>query len=231
MEASKVAGSRALDWFTANHLRVNEEKTETVVFSLRRDDFLEGSFRFLGIFLDSRLRWAAHVEYISIKLSGNIYVLRQLSRSLSPTVLMIVYLALCESHMQYGVLAWAVRVLAGLGYRDCCRDAFQHLGILFFPALFLLECLIYAHENVVAANLRQDVHGHDTRGKNAIRLDYLRLSRSQTGSTFHCWKFFNSLPSSVQILPNNSFRRTAKKVLVANVLYDTNDFFNISFPV
>ncbi|XP_044757075.1 uncharacterized protein LOC123315446 [Coccinella septempunctata] len=136
-DLSKAALSRASDWFASNGLCVNEGKTQELVFSLRDMSSLptaNTSVKFLGVYLDASLTWAVQIDSLASRLSSNIFALRVLSSSLSTGVLKTAYFALVETHLRYGVLVWgncaqagiifglqrrAMRVLGGLGYRDC----------------------------------------------------------------------------------------------------------------
>lgn len=69
----------AKDWFKANYLFFNQNKTENIFFSLHthlHDDLDESLFKYvklLGMYLDSKLCWGAHTKNLSKKLSkGNL---------------------------------------------------------------------------------------------------------------------------------------------------------------
>ncbi|KAL3270700.1 hypothetical protein HHI36_021228 [Cryptolaemus montrouzieri] len=58
---------RAIDWFAANKLALNADKTQSMLLTLRH---LEGgknteSVKFLGIYLDPTIKWDKHIEYVS----------------------------------------------------------------------------------------------------------------------------------------------------------------------
>uniref|UniRef100_A0A6P7HF13 Uncharacterized protein LOC114347872 n=1 Tax=Diabrotica virgifera virgifera TaxID=50390 RepID=A0A6P7HF13_DIAVI len=101
------------------------------------------------------------------------------------------------------VFGWqrkAVRVLAGLWYRDDCRQAYRSLR---------------THENI---------HQHDTRYKHHLVPAYWRLRRCQTGPGYWAIKFFNKLPDSLKCLPLNQFKSTIKDILLENVFYSNEEF-------
>ncbi|KAG8251993.1 hypothetical protein J6590_068719 [Homalodisca vitripennis] len=59
---------RSYLWFDANCLYVNEDKTEHIVFSLRKYSDNK-SIKLLGINLDSRLTWRSHTDALCSRLS------------------------------------------------------------------------------------------------------------------------------------------------------------------
>lgn len=149
------AVSQAKRWFTSNNLKLNEEKTQNLVFSTSQKITKGNSAKLLGVIIDDRLNWSSHVEQLSRKLSSSIFVLRNLARSLSRETLRMSYFALFHSHINYGTLLWgnscyadkifrlqkrAVRIVAGLGFRDHCKPAFKNLKIMPLPSLYILLC-------------------------------------------------------------------------------------------
>lgn len=246
LERSRIERVRLVEWFTANGLSVNEEKTYNMIMTLRPfdgEDDMVHSVKFLGVHVDSALTWSSHIDNLLARLSRNIFALRTLSFSLTPDMLRAVYFALVESHLKYGVLLWgdsagreavfrlqrrAIRVLGGLGYRDCCRNAFKDLGILTFPSLFILESVIYIHKNKDKYVLQSDIHGYGTRNKSLIRKDFLRLSKSQRAPGFRAVSLYNKLPGGLKNLRMNVFKIKIKKMLTLKVFYSIDEFYNMT---
>lgn len=198
VEGSMAAQERAEEWFCLNRLLLNQSKTQHVVFSMRdAGDANQGvqSVKFLGVSLDPKLQWGSHVDELSRKLGRNIFVLRNLANNVSDGVLRTAYFAIIHSNISYAVLAWghsagagrifamqrrAVRVLAGLGYRDCCRRAYVSLKIMTFPSLYIMESLLYLRRNGAEFGTHRDMHNYDTRQKENIVISYWSLRRCQT---------------------------------------------------
>lgn len=170
---------------------VNKEKTEEFVFSLKRTEVR--NVKFLGLQLDTRLTWWAHVDYLCAKLARNIFVLRQLSSSVSVEVLRSAYFSLCESHLRYGILVWgrcsgfgrifrlqrrAIRIIANIGYRKNCRDYFRKLHILTPPSILVLELLMYARGRSCMWGFRGGDHSHSTRNRGDYCVPFCRLTKS-----------------------------------------------------
>lgn len=236
----------ANEWFVANALTTNNRKTQTMILSLRElsTDTGVNHVKFLGVWLDSRLDWNAHGDSLADKLTRIIYSLRYLSNHVSPHILKSVYFANFHSVLCYGVLSWghaacrhrlfslqrrAVRVVAGLGYRDDCREIFIRYNILTLPSVFALECLLYAKENTKKFNTNGQYHEYETRANALLRPEFFRLSKSQTGPNYWAIKFYNVLPAHIKCLPREQFKQKIKGVLLRNALYDHEDFFRLGF--
>lgn len=68
--------AKASCWFESNGFLLNEGKTQQMYFSLREippsDD--PNSVKFLGVYIDSKLTWEAHINYVSGKLASHLFV-------------------------------------------------------------------------------------------------------------------------------------------------------------
>ena len=237
------AGAHA--WFCANKLLLNEDKTQRAVFSMRDlGDVSSKTVKFLGVWLDSRLQWGAHVEDTAKKLNKSLFALRNLKTCVSPHILRIAYFAVFNSHLTYAILAWghsaevwrlfglqrkAVRLISDLAYRDDCRQAFIDLGILTFPCLYILENLLYVKRNIGMFQMHGDVHDHDTRSGNDLVPSYRRLKRCQDGPGYWAIKFYNILPIVIRNLPLLSFKNKIKHILLQNAFYSYQEFLGHNF--
>jgi hypothetical protein len=62
--------------------------------------------RYLGVILDYKLKWNAHIDYISKKLSGVSAKIYYLNKNIPPDSLYLIYKSLFESILRYGVDSW-----------------------------------------------------------------------------------------------------------------------------
>ena len=107
-----------LDWFRANKLTLNIEKTACILFqksgstkelSLNLEDLtinLTNNTKFLGMWLDSHLNWSIHLNKLYTKLKRNKALLRLGRYYMNEQTRKMVYYAHIHSHMQYGLLLW-----------------------------------------------------------------------------------------------------------------------------
>lgn len=67
---------------------------------------------------------------------------------------------------------------------------------------------------------------HDTRARNDLRADFLRLNRSFNETLHYAPAFYNKLPLQVRTLPANVFKTVIKNYLVGKAFYDFKLFLS-----
>ena len=112
------------DWFCANKLSLNTDKTKYVLFHKAKskdnlplvllDLFIndikikrENSLKFLGVMIDENLTWKTHVELFENKISKRVGILFKASHSLNSKSLLSIYFALVHPCINYTNIAWA----------------------------------------------------------------------------------------------------------------------------
>ena len=112
--------ARLFQWLCANRLSLNVAKTEFLIFKLPRRPLPERivlslnnkkifesyKMKYLGLILDSRLTFRAHINELSKKLSQSIGMLYKIRNLSSPPILLSLYHAIFSSHMIYGLPVW-----------------------------------------------------------------------------------------------------------------------------
>ena len=107
-------------WLCANRLSLNVAKTEFIVFRPPRKSlpdrivltlnntkiFESYKIKYLGLLMDTRLNWKAHIHELSKKLSQSIGMLYKIRKSCNQQVLLSLYHAIFNSHMTYGLPVW-----------------------------------------------------------------------------------------------------------------------------
>lgn len=247
----EVAGSLALarshaeEWFLANRLLLNADKTQSALFSLR--ELASGDIRrvkFLGVTFDTRLVWDGQVEGVCARLRSSVFVLRNLTGCVSIQTITSAYYALFHSIMSYSAIAWggsshasrvfglqrrAIRLMSGLGYREDCRAAFAGMGILTFPSLYILQNLMLIKRNEGELRSHEDCHRHNTRNKQNLVTRFCRLKRCQSRPDFIGIRLFNKLPHNVRTLTLMNLKKKCKEILITNAFYSVDEFFNFNF--
>ena len=111
------------EWLKANMLTLNYSKTAHILISSSKqnsqllDTFninIDGNninrvnkINYLGVFIDDKLNWQPHIEYLckkSSKISGMIYKVRKYMGN--KLLLSQLYYALAHSHIHYGITVW-----------------------------------------------------------------------------------------------------------------------------
>ena len=107
------------DWFKANKLTLNADKTICLVFSPKGNTKLDinlklGDFKipccsqtkFLGIWLDKNLDWNKHIDVLLGKLKQNVRLLRKSKNLLDKPAMRSLYYAHIQSHLSYSMSVW-----------------------------------------------------------------------------------------------------------------------------
>ena len=158
------------------------------------------------MYIDSTLTWEKHIDYLSGKLSKIIFLIRNLTNCVSQKTLIVAYYSFFHSNLSYAILNWGhsthsskafslqrrcLRIITRLGYRECCREQFIKLNILTLPCIYILECLLFIKQRQNLYIRYCDIHNYDTRNRDRIVPNYLRLSRTRDGASYLCIKMYN----------------------------------------
>ena len=95
--ASADALSKARNWFSANELVMNNEKTviKTITLNKMRYTDIDRSLKFLGLTIDETLIWEGQCDAVVKKLNSAIFLLRSLKQKTTIEVVRSAYFAVC----------------------------------------------------------------------------------------------------------------------------------------
>lgn len=165
----KTANSAAEEfarWCENSGLAINISKTVFMVFQQKNISYdycplirvnnksIEqvNMFKYLGLTIDQKLIWEAHIENLVTKMSCMCFVIKQIRGTVSLHVLKLIYYGLVQSILSYGLPFWGnsvhtikvfkqqkkvIRCLAGLHYKESCKSTFTELTILTLPSLYI----------------------------------------------------------------------------------------------
>lgn len=229
-------------WFKSNLLKVNENKTEQIIFSLRNIEKEHSkAVKLLGITLDYKLVWDEHTNNLISRLSRVCFLLRKLKSCVSDNLMKIAYFSFFHSHLLYVNMLWgnsvgadrvflwqkkALRIMLGLGYRESCKTYFTRNNIMTVPCTFIFQNLVYIKENVSDFVNFTDVHNHHTRHANNLVLPAVRLEKYAKSHRYLQIKCFNKLPVAWRVLDIKHFKRKVSKWLITQAFYSVNEFLN-----
>ena len=117
------------EWFKANKLTLNLEKSEYILFrkpasildlnryTLKRGDVTikrVSVTKFLGVCIDEYLKWNEHAVTVINKLKSVKFLLQKLHNLLPTSSLKTIYYANFHGHLIYGIVNWGVCVLLNI---------------------------------------------------------------------------------------------------------------------
>jgi hypothetical protein len=147
------------DWFKANKLSLNANKTNYLIFSkkskIQPDLNLSidnaklaksHTVKFLGLLIDDKLEWPDQIEHIRKKMASGVYALNATKNFLSKANLKLIYYSLIHPYLTYGILLWgnaykkhtnkllvmqkkAIRSITKSKYNDHAAPLFKELKI------------------------------------------------------------------------------------------------------
>ena len=107
------------DWTVANRLTINNSKTELLLFSNRTTSHnneqvvLNGSFvsfvdhaKFLGIYIDSKMNFKKHINYITGKIAKHAGILYRIKQGMPLKTRLTYYNSFVLPYLNYNILHW-----------------------------------------------------------------------------------------------------------------------------
>ena len=119
----------------------------------------------------------------------------------------------------------AIRILAGVGPIESCRNLFRPLEILTLPALYLCQILIFLikkHPHYLEHT--KPNHSYETRHKNNYIFTKHKTHSFEKGALYASQIFYSKLPENKKNIA--LLDRFKIKLLLGLTLYCVDDFFN-----
>ena len=237
-------------WLVENKLMLNHSKTQFLQFlthnSTKADIFITQNghmiseteqFKFLGVQIDSKLSWKAHVQDLVQKLNTALFTIRIVSEVSDISTRKIAYFAYFHSLMTYGVIFWgnssdskrvflvqkrAIRAICGVSSRMSCRPLFSRLGILTLASQYIFSLMSFVVNNINLFPRVSSFHSVNTRQKSHLHLDHTSLTLVQKGVQYSAASIFNKLPKDLSSNPR-AFKCKLKNYLMAHSFYSVEE--------
>ena len=197
-----------LEWLNANKLTLNVDKTFYMLFHRRRikTDNLKltigqstlkqtSQCKYLGLIIDNKLNWAAHIAHVKSKISKCVGILMKARPSLTRKCLLDLYNSFAYPYLIYCVELWGhagdrllhqlflvqkkiVRIITFSAFLAHTAPIFQKLKLLPLCKIVLQRTSIFmfklknnmlplAMNSLVIRN--NDIHHHNTRQNHQLR--------------------------------------------------------------
>lgn len=258
MLTSVQGACEALDeYFSAHDLLINAQKTQCLFFGNRIENTLSFTYRniniqsservsFLGVEIDQRLDWRAHVENVALNVSRYCYALRIISENVGFDAALSAYHAFIQSRIRYGLIFWGnspeiervvilqkkcIRSIFGMKPRDSCRNVFRDRKILTIISMYILDSFMFVHTNSDIFETYMNNHRYATRHKLNLLPEKCNYSYIQKNVNYVILKIYNSFPESVRALCKTEVKRLLTKYLLEGAYYSLNEFFSSSVEI
>ena len=250
------------DWLDRNLLSLNISKTIIVPFSLNNSSLVNlssmenakviihnckpdannctcpaldsrVSIKYLGVIIDQHLKWDKHIAHVCNRLRKTIHKFVILRAYMPTDILRLVYLALVQSVIQYGIIAWGGITKTNLNplyllqkriIKICLRKPLDYPTNLIFSEfkvskidqIFKQKLLLYFHKNYYS--FKTDSHDYHTRRNDYCLLHEPKCSTSAGSKHARNFgpKFYNSIikdrPELSKLNPSR-FKNKIKNVI------------------
>ncbi len=173
IQSLNVELEKLVQWLYANKLSLNTDKTHYIIFSLRKNTVSNSDVcinnqvirqvthtKFLGIYLDSKLNWAIHINYIKNKIAKGIGIICKARKIFKPPTLLTMYYSFIYPYFIYCIEVWgsasnsnllpivklqkkAVRIIVSAKYKAHSEPIFKQLNMLPFKKLYGYFVLLF----------------------------------------------------------------------------------------
>lgn len=235
---------RVMGWLSAKLLTLNLEKSKVIRFSLPNSvapptgsEIIKVhtcmrsaidcncaplstvlSIRYLGIHIDQRLDWKAHIETLCTRIRRLIYIFKQLRHSANSHALSLVYNALCHSIISYCIPVWggtfktallraeraqrAVLKVMSFKRRDFpTTQLYAESQVLTVRQTFIFQAILRHHRTLpYDESLLTRRHGHAV---SRVRPCHTAFARRQTVSLSS--KLYNKINNLVPLYSSNLY--------------------------
>lgn len=241
-------------WCSDNNLILNIEKTECIIFhtgqsvvdfpqDIKLNNFaitVGNTIKFLGIYLNSSLKWDAHITSLNKRLTSAVYSLNVLRNHVGQDILRVVYFANFYSLMAYGIIFWgnssqanrifitqklALRAMFRRKFRESCRGLFRKNNILTIRGLYIFKCLLFTIKH--GEYFIQNKNCNNTRRMHTYLYSLHKSSLAQNSVHNVSMRLFNALPIGYQrIYEERSFRQEILKFLIKCEPYTLAEYYD-----
>ena len=196
--------------------------------------------KFLGLHIESGLKWDTHIDSICHKLTKTIYLLRKITKIVSNECVLNIYYGLFHSVMQYGIILSgnspeairvfklqkrAVRIISHSYRLAHCKPIFKKLKIMSLPSLYVFSNLLYVKNNLNTFQTVDEIHSYSTRGNKDIRVPLYKTGKLTNGPNYWALKFYNILSNKIKEMNYHNYKKEIKDLLLDKCLYNYKEFF------
>jgi hypothetical protein len=261
-------------WLNSNLLTLNNDKTMYITFSPRTNSqplnsvikihkptchlsipncdcyIVEKahSTRYLGIIVDQHLKWNEHIQNIIKKLRYVIATFYNVRNILSPSNLKLLYYALVQSTIQYGIAGWGgtydkhlqpllviqnllLKLTITKEARPSTEFLYEYSGVLQVRKLYALSVIKSIHYNKTNLPSNKNINYQiTTRAKSKKNFYHHRANKGISQRHIHYlgFRLYNAVPCNIRkAFSKRTFNYGIKKWLGSLKTASLNSFINL----
>ena len=243
--------STMLNWCKVNQISLNVNKCEYMLITNRinhaepyiyiGNESVERTncFKYLGVFLDSSLRFHKQVDTVYSRLSKVSGISYRLRNHLDESSAKKIYYAFVQSILSYCICIWGgvirvfgwaeclekiqKRILKNLFYNIQNECIFKTKGILKFSDLYKVSMAVYMYDIISGRlpslsefiPLETRNHPQNTRNRHQLITPYPRVATVRCSFKFQIIDIWNRVPENLKSIPS---RKSFKKSLTRHFL-------------
>lgn len=190
------------------------------------------NIKYLGLTIDYRLKWTTHIQNLTNRLRKLIYIFANLRRLMPDQTLIMVYYALCQSLLTYGIAAWGGAFKTNLSPLQTIQNIllriilkkprlyptiqlYQNAMVLNIYHLYLQSILILYQQH---PSLRTPIpHSYETRHRTLQSVSVPKVTKTfgQNHFMFHAPKIYNKLPLEIKSITHiHTYKKQISKWLL-----------------
>ena len=222
------------NWLLANRLTLNLSKTNWLFFttSVKKYVFQPQSIkinntslsqceqtRYLGLILDSDLKFHKHIDYVCSKVSRSIGIFYRIRDFVPNKVLSTLYYSLIYPFLIYCVLIWGntnvthlnklvvlqkkvIRIITNSTYLAHTSVLFNQMKILRFNDIYKLYQGSYAYERNISNDFLFVSHNYNTRNRSDPVPEFQRLALTQRSLKYLAPLLFGQISNEIKFSRN-----------------------------
>jgi hypothetical protein len=239
-------------WFSANGMLLNVDKTNIVHFKLRKkhvplniviNDTLvpqADATRYLGFVIDSGLTWAPHIDYACDRLSSACYALSRLAPTLTTQNLRKAYFGYFHSILVQGVDLWAtsagrdrlfkmqkraLRIIDRKPVDHPAQEIFRKQRILTLPCVYILTACKYVRANLHTYKNYGEGSQRPSRRQHLLVPPRRRLAKARSALSVVGPNLYNRVPFDIKNSTSDTvFLKKLNDMLINMACYNVNEF-------
>lgn len=242
---------KILSFFNSKLLTINFEKTHYLTFSsystgqppyksltirFRNKPFTLNSsenMKYLGLYIDNHMRWNTHISFVVKKLRSIAYIFYQMCPILSYRDSKLLYQALVEPHLSYGMTMWGgahqshlrqLEIIQKRFFKTILKEnlrypselVYENIGLYDLKQLYFAKVASFYYKHKEELQLLEHHYNTRARQNENCTVQFRRKNIGQKNFTFLGKKLYNQLPLEIRKAKTVTlFKTKLKKYLMS----------------